>query len=119
MAPYFCVAIKVSKQFPPFLLLTVPTSLTLSHHRVAEKTRHRCSDRQFFSLSAGVPAEGDAGNAIRGHLAGGLHRRPGHRLLAHQGPHVRWRLGGRAVPLQVSLCAPWLLWSYGLPNISI
>lgn len=55
------------------------------------------------SLTSGVQAEGDAGNTIRGHLAGGFHRRPGHRLLADQGPHVRWRLGGRAVPLQVRL----------------
>lgn len=65
----------------------------------------------YFRYISGVPAEGDAGNAVRGHLAGGLHRRPGHRLLAHQGSHVRRRLGGRAVPLQVSLGAPWLLFS--------
>lgn len=55
------------------------------------------------SPPAGVQAEGDAGNALRGHLACGFHRQSGHRLLAHQGPHVRRRLGRRAVPLQVRL----------------
>lgn len=53
--------------------------------------------------AAGVQAEGDAGNTVRGHLAGWFHRWPGHWLLADQGPHVRWRLGRCAVPLQVRL----------------
>lgn len=55
------------------------------------------------SPSAGVQAEGDAGNALRGHLARWFHCRPGYRLLADQGHHVRRRLGRRAVPLQVCL----------------
>lgn len=55
------------------------------------------------SPSAGVQAEGDAGNALRGHLASWFHRWPGYRLVADQRHHVRWRLGRRAVPLQVRL----------------
>lgn len=57
---------------------------------------------RFCSVAAGVPAEGDAGNALRGHLVGGFHSRFGHRLLAHQGSHVRWHVDRCAVPLQVS-----------------
>lgn len=48
--------------------------------------------------SAGVQAEGDAGNTLHRHLACWFHRRPGYRLVADEGPHVRWRLGLRAVP---------------------
>lgn len=55
------------------------------------------------SSRPGVQAEGDAGNAVRRHLAHRVRRRPGHRLLAHQGPDVRRRLGGCAVPLEVCL----------------
>src|SRR4029434_3025124 len=44
---------------------------------------------------------GDAGDPLPGHLAGGLHCQPGHRLLAHQGPHVCWGVDRCAVPLQV------------------
>ncbi|MEQ2204739.1 hypothetical protein XENOCAPTIV_017836, partial [Xenoophorus captivus] len=48
----------------------------------------------------GVQTESDAGNTFRRHLACGFHRRPGRRLLADQGHHVRWCLGRRAVSLQ-------------------
>lgn len=55
------------------------------------------------SAPAGVQAEGDAGNALRGHLVSWFHRWPGHRLLADKGRHVCWCLGCSAVPLQVRL----------------
>lgn len=57
----------------------------------------------LHSSCPGVQAEGDAGNAIRCHLAYWFCRRPGHRFLAHQRHHVRRRLGRRAVPLKVCL----------------
>lgn len=56
---------------------------------------------RFSSVSAGVSAEGDAGNAICGHLVGRFHCRFGHRLLANQGSHVRRHVDRCAVPLQV------------------
>lgn len=55
------------------------------------------------SAPPGVQAEGDAGNALRGHLVSWFHRWPGHRLLADKGRHVRRCLGCSAVPLQVCL----------------
>lgn len=59
--------------------------------------------RPCVSAPPGVQAEGDAGNALRGHLVGWFHRWPGHRLLADKGRHVRRCLGCSAVPLQVCL----------------
>lgn len=55
------------------------------------------------SAPPGVQAEGDAGNALRGHLVGWFHRWPGYRLLADKGRHVRRCLGCSAVPVQVCL----------------
>ncbi len=71
----------------------------IGYHK--EKSKCIACTLTFLCPSAGVQAEGDVGNSVPGDLAGGIYRRSGHWLLAHQGCDVCSGVAHRAVSVQV------------------